>query len=269
MSNTIHKTTDVKVVLCDLDGVVWLAHQPIPGSVDAIARLRGAGIRVLFVTNNSFSTVAEQEKFLGDIGIPAVGDVLTSAMSAGSQVAVGENVMVVGGAGLIEEVSRVGARVVPALDVEPHMEFDAVVVGLHHQFTYQVLADAQRAVVRGARLIGSNSDPTYPTPDGPTPGGGSILAAIATASGVSPVITGKPHLPMAQLVRHICGDVLPSEMIMVGDRPSTDGAFARTIGCRFAQVSSGVSDDTGWTGGLADDLSCANLAAVADAVVGA
>ncbi|MCX6523102.1 MAG: hypothetical protein NTZ21_20790, partial [Actinobacteria bacterium] len=47
-----------EVVLLDLDGVVWLAHQAIPGSVEGIASLREAGVRVLFVTNNSGSTEA-------------------------------------------------------------------------------------------------------------------------------------------------------------------------------------------------------------------
>ena len=71
------------VVLCDLDGVVWLSHQPIAGSVEAIARLRAAGHRVLFVTNNSSARVEVQEAALESIGIPAAGDVLTSAQAAG------------------------------------------------------------------------------------------------------------------------------------------------------------------------------------------
>ena len=61
---------DPGAVLCDLDGVVWLAHQPIPGSVDAIARLRASGRRVVFVTNNSSAVVAAQEEALAAIGIP-------------------------------------------------------------------------------------------------------------------------------------------------------------------------------------------------------
>jgi ribonucleotide monophosphatase NagD (HAD superfamily) len=65
-------------VLCDLDGVIWLSHQPIDGSPEAIARLRAAGHRVLFVTNNSSAKVAEQEAALASVGIPADGDVLTS-----------------------------------------------------------------------------------------------------------------------------------------------------------------------------------------------
>ncbi len=238
---TMRKTVRPKVVLCDLDGVVWLAHQPIPGSVGAIASLREAGIRVVFVTNNSFSTYDEQVAALGSIGVPAEGDIVTSAMSAATAIKSGWRVLLCGSRGLIEEIGRVTDDVVVAYN-EPMAagDFDAVVVGFHREFNYQVLTDALTAVRGGAVLIGSNDDPTYPTPNGPIPGGGSILAAIEKASGVTPTVTGKPYKPMALLVRDMCGDVLPEEMVMIGDRSDTDGGFARTMGARFAMVLSGV-----------------------------
>jgi 4-nitrophenyl phosphatase len=238
---TMRKTVRPKVVLCDLDGVVWLAHQPIPGSVGAIASLREAGIRVVFVTNNSFSTYDEQVAALGSIGVPAEGDIVTSAMSAATAIKSGWRVLLCGSRGLIEEIGRVTDDVVVAYN-EPMAagDFDAVVVGFHREFNYQVLTDALTAVRGGAVLIGSNDDPTYPTPNGPIPGGGSILAAIEKASGVTPTVTGKPYEPMALLVRDMCGDVLPEEMVMIGDRSDTDGGFARTMGARFAMVLSGV-----------------------------
>lgn len=237
----MRKTVRPKVVLCDLDGVVWLAHQPIPGSVGAIASLREAGIRVVFVTNNSFSTYDEQVAALGSIGVPAEGDIVTSAMSAATAIKSGWRVLLCGSRGLIEEIGRVTDDVVVAYN-EPMAagDFDAVVVGFHREFNYQVLTDALTAVRGGAVLIGSNDDPTYPTPNGPIPGGGSILAAIEKASGVTPIVTGKPYEPMALLVRDMCGDVLPEEMVMIGDRSDTDGGFARTMGARFAMVLSGV-----------------------------
>ena len=237
----MRKTVRPKVVLCDLDGVVWLAHQPIPGSVGAIASLREAGIRVVFVTNNSFSTYDEQVAALGSIGVPAEGDIVTSAMSAATAIKSGWRVLLCGSRGLIEELGRVTDDVVVAYN-EPMAagDFDAVVVGFHREFNYQVLTDALTAVRGGAVLIGSNDDPTYPTPNGPIPGGGSILAAIEKASGVTPTVTGKPYEPMALLVRDMCGDVLPEEMVMIGDRSDTDGGFARIMGARFAMVLSGV-----------------------------
>lgn len=258
----MRKTVRPKVVLCDLDGVVWLAHQPIPGSVGAIASLREAGIRVVFVTNNSFSTYDEQVAALGSIGVPAEGDIVTSAMSAATAIKSGWRVLLCGSRGLIEEIGRVTDDVVVAYN-EPMAagDFDAVVVGFHREFNYQVLTDALTAVRGGAVLIGSNDDPTYPTPNGPIPGGGSILAAIEKASGVTPTVTGKPYAPMVKLVRELCGDVEADEMVMVGDRSDTDGGFARTLGARFAMVLSGVMDTVD---GVDADIVAADLAGVAE-----
>jgi len=248
-------------VLCDLDGVVWLAHQPIAGAVEGIARLRAAGHRVLFVTNNSAARVEAQEAALAAIGVPAHGDVLTSAMAAAQLVQPGERALVCGDDGVVQALQRRGVTV--AVDDEP---VDAVLVGFHRSFDFDGLARAARAVRRGARLIGTNDDATYPTPDGPIPGGGAILAAVETACGLKAVVAGKPYEPMATLVRAAVGDEAAARAVMVGDRPSTDGRFARLLGCRYAHVWSGVT----LRGALlepAPDLALDDLGAVADALV--
>jgi HAD superfamily hydrolase (TIGR01450 family) len=231
------------VVLLDLDGVVWLAHRPIRGSVAAIAALREAGVRVLFVTNNSFATLAMQEEALDAIGVPATGDVLTSAMAAASLVAPGSTALVAGGPGVIEALSINGVTCVSTEDEawDAQQRFDAVVVGFHRTFAYEGLRRAAAAVLAGAQLIGTNDDPTYPTPDGPIPGGGAIVAAVETAAGRRAVLAGKPHGPMADLVQRTVGVEAATSAVMVGDRGSTDGGFARRLGCRFAQVWSGVT----------------------------
>lgn len=248
-------------VLCDLDGVVWLAHQPIPGSADAVSRLRAAGHRVLFVTNNSSARVADQEAALSRVGITATGDVLTSAMAAACLLEPGERALVCGSIGIVEALERRGAQVVH----DGHV--DAVVVGWHRDFDYDGLRRAATAVMRGARLIGTNDDPTYPTPDGPIPGGGSILAAVSTAAGVVAMVAGKPHTAMAELVRAEVGEAASREAVMVGDRPSTDGRFARLLGCRYAHVHSGVTP-RGSTFEPVADIEAADLAGVADVIIG-
>ena len=234
----------IDTVLCDLDGVVWLAHQPIPGSVDAIAALRRSGRRVLFVTNNSFALLADHEAALAGIGVPAAGDVVSSSMAAASLVESGERVLVAGGPGVAEALQTRGVDTVLNTGQPVDAPIDAVVVGMHREFDYDRLAVAADVVRRGARLVGTNSDSTYPTPNGLLPGGGALLAAIASASGATPVVAGKPEQPMADLVSSMVDGVAgPStpRMLMIGDRPETDGLFARRLGCRFALVRSGVT----------------------------
>ena len=242
-------------ILCDLDGVVWLMHQPIAGSVNAIQLLKNAGHRVLFVTNNSYSVISDQENALAKIGIDAHNDVVTSSQAAGALLRKGERVLLGGGPGAVEAVKNAGAvlagRSDDQTDSEIDQEVDTVMVGFHPSFDYRGLTRLSQAVCNGARLIATNDDATYPTPRGLIPGGGSILASVVAASGVQPIIAGKPHQPMADLVRQVLGVTDLSDAWMVGDRPSTDGLFAQTVGCKFAQVLTGisslkdVSDDVG------------------------
>jgi len=150
--------------------------------------------------------------------------------------------------------------------------FDVVAVGLHRDFDYARLAAATAALHGGARLVGTNSDSTYPTPQGLAPGGGSILAAVSTASGRLPTIAGKPHQPMVDLVRTELGAAGPDDAdraarwLMVGDRSETDGLLAQRIGCHFAMVRSGVNGAGVDLGALSPTLDVADLAAVAAAL---
>ena len=240
-------------ILCDLDGVVWLSHEPIAGSVEAIAALSAVGHRVLFVTNNSYANVAQQEETLKSIGIPAKGDVLTSSGAAATLLKRSQRVLVAGGPGVVEAVEQVGAIVAgrtdddssPDAQLKTDANIDAVIVGFHGTFDFESMRRASAAVRSGAVLIGTNDDATYPTSTGVIPGGGSILAAIATASGVAPIVAGKPFAPMGELVRRTLGVNDLSSCWMVGDRYSTDGAFAKTIGAKFALVTSGIVDSAG------------------------
>lgn len=215
----------------DLDGVVWLREQVIPGVPEAVARLRAEGEQVLFVTNNSSEPIAVYEERLRRMGIPAEGGVVSSAVFAASLVPSGSVALVCGGPGVFEALHD--------RDVETVAEGDAdvVVVGYHREFDYDRLTVASTAVRRGARLIATNDDPTYPTPEGLLPGAGALVAAVATASEVPPVVAGKPHGPSVSYVRSIVGDV----GTVVGDRPETDGVFARELGYRFGLVLSGVT----------------------------
>lgn len=218
----------------DLDGVVWVSDAPVAGSPEAVERLRERGERVVFLTNNSSRTVEDNVERLRRIGVPAEGDdLLTSGQAAASLVPHGSSALVCAGPGVEEALRQRDVRIVRS------GEADFVVVGWHSDFGVERLAMATRAVLGGARLIGTNDDPTYPTADGIMPGGGAVLAAVAYAAQSEPVVAGKPHQPMASLLEDRVGDV----EVVVGDRPSTDGLLARRVGARFALVLSGVTTD--------------------------
>jgi HAD superfamily hydrolase (TIGR01450 family) len=242
----------------DLDGVVWLGDQPLAGAAGAVARLRAAGEPVLFVTNNSFARVADVEAKLAAHGIEAVGDVLTSALAAGALLQRDERVLVVGGPGVVESVERRGCRIVgtgPA---------DVVVVGYNPAFDYALMTAASTAVRDGARLVATNDDATYPTPLGPIPGGGAILASIERATGLAAEVAGKPHPPMADAVRARLG----TEGVVVGDRPDTDGRFAQALAYRFGLVLSGVTGAADLPVSPPADLIADDLAALVAEVLG-
>ena len=247
----------VRDVLCDLDGVVWRSSDEIPGAVEALNQLDSFGARVWFVTNNSNRPVQEYEARLNQMGLTGSGRVLTSALAAATLVNHSMRVMVCAGPGVWEAVVDQGA--IPVGAETAGISVDAVIVGLHREFDYVRLANASAAVRAGARLIGTNSDPTYPTPYGSAPGGGAILAAVSAAAATSPLLAGKPEEPMAQLVRRRLGDQWnPSTTVMIGDRPSTDGAFAQRLGIEYWAVGdlpAGESGDEFPTSRRAIDLS--------------
>lgn len=218
----------------DLDGVVWLTGRPIPGVDEAIARLRAAGVHVVFATNNSSPTRAELRRRLDHCGIGAADeDLLRSSDVAAGLLEPGTTALVLGDDGIIEALADRGIAVVPEGPA------DAVVVGWTRGFTFDSVDGAARAVREGARLIGTNEDPTFPTPDGLVPGAGALLAAVATAAEATPEVAGKPHRPTADALAAMVpeGDL----RVMVGDRPATDGALAGQLGIPFALVFTGVT----------------------------
>jgi glycerol 3-phosphatase-2 len=226
--------------MLDLDGVVWLADRPIPGSSDAVRRLRDAGERVVVVTNNSSLTLAQYLDKLERMGVPtAAEDLITSAQVAAGLVDAGSRALVVGGDGIREALSGRGVEVVDVTS-GPAPAVDTVVVGWTRAFDYDVLTRAMLAVRGGARLLGTNHDPTLPTPDGVLPGGGTLATAIAYASGVDPVFAGKPNQPTVDAARERFGSI----EVMVGDQPSTDGVLARRLGATWALVLTGVTRES-------------------------
>ncbi|MGH9225524.1 MAG: HAD-IIA family hydrolase [Acidimicrobiales bacterium] len=244
-------------VILDLDGVIWLAEEPIAGSPEAVGRLRRAGHRILFLTNNSNPTVNDLVEKLRDMGIETeASEIATSAQSAANLMDDGQTALVCGGQGIVDALED--KRVTPIREGKA----DAVIVGFHRDFDYKRLTAAFRSVIGGARLIGTNDDTTYPTPDGPVPGGGSILAAVAAAAGVEPTVAGKPYQPMADLVGTRLGTT--EDTVLVGDRPSTDGLMAELLDIPFLLVLSGVTAEEDVQEDAKPAAVAADLAALVD-----
>ena len=214
---------------------MWLSDTVIPGVPEAVARLREAGNTILFLTNNSSRCVGDLVEKFERMGIEVVADeIVTSAQAAATMLEPGSTALVCAGEGVREALDGRGVKTV---DSGPA---DAVVVGFHKEFDYDRLNAAYQAIRGGARLIGTNDDTTYPTPDGPIPGGGALLASVAAAAGVEPEVAGKPYQPMADAVLERIGGAA-DEGVVVGDRPDTDGLIAKRLGLPFALVFTGVS----------------------------
>ena len=243
---------------CDVDGVVWLAGRPLDGAADAVDLLGAAGFEVWFVTNNSSATHETLARRFRAAGIEPDDRLVTSADAAAALLAPGDSVLVGGEDGVREAVRTRGCDPVPiedALSGADRERFDAVVVGIHRSFDYRGMAAMARHIRRGSRFVATNDDPTYPSPDGLLPGGGAIVAAVASAAGASPEVAGKPHPAMSDLLRARLGGVAPAWVI--GDRASTDGRFAAALGSRFAHVTSDVGEAPGpgasvWADSLLD-----------------
>jgi glycerol 3-phosphatase-2 len=219
--------------LLDLDGVVWLDGKAIAGAPEAVTDLASAGQRVVFLTNNSGPTVAGYREMLDGAGVPIDSlELVTSAQAAASLLDPGSTAAVIGGPGIGEAVEERGVTV-----VAPSASPDAVVAGRTDRLDYNELAAAATAIRNGARFVATNTDATFPTGQGLLPGAGAMIAFLATASGRQPEVAGKPHQPTADLVQARYGAI----EVVVGDRPDTDGAFARRVRAKFVLVLSGVT----------------------------
>ena len=235
MSQVSARPAEASVWIIDLDGVLWLAGEPIGDVAGAVGALVAAGRRVVFATNNSSPTTAQLLRRLAKVGIDArPDDLITSARVAASLLAPGQRVHLLGERGLREALED---REVEIVDSGPH---DAAVVGWSRDFDFAALAAVSAVARDTGRLVATNGDPTHPTPEGLMPGSGALPAAVATASGITPEVAGKPHPPMVEYIRkHLLVD--GTSAVIVGDQPGTDGLLAERLGMPFALVDSGVT----------------------------
>jgi glycerol-1-phosphatase len=251
-------------LIVDLDGVVWLGGQPIEGAVDAVARARAAGTRVLFLTNDPQSSRPEQAARLAAVGIPAeANDVMTSAAAAARFLASrpdsrGRPTLVIGSPALRQEAEDAGLPTVPLAAAR---KADLVLIGGHVGFDYAELRAATLAIANGAAPYATGRDPYFPTPDGPQPATGAILAAIETAAGVTATVVGKPEPYIFEIARDALAGC--QRIAVVGDNLDTDIAGAKRSGLDAILVLTGSTSEADLDGAsVRPDLVLPSLAAL-------
>lgn len=227
-------------LLVDLDGVVWIGRETVPGAAETLAELLADGMEIVFVTNNSVKQPAAYAARLRRAGIDVSDNrVLTggaaTARLVAERVGTGGTAFVIGAPGFKETVAAAGLEL---LDGEAARSADAVVVSAHREFDYAELLTATRALQAGASLFGTSRDPTLPMPDGAWPGTGATLAAVETASGKRAVTAGKPEPYLFDQARALIPTA--SRVAIVGDRIASDIEGGRRAGLRTVLVLTGA-----------------------------
>lgn len=232
----------VKSIILDMDGVLWKAEEPI-GDLPAIfERLRASGLGVAFATNNGTRTPEQYVTRLAGFGVQAEAwQVVTSALGAahllGQKFPSGGPVFAIGEAGVMTALREKGFEPLP---LDRAGEAQAVVMGIDRGINFEKMREAALLVRRGLPFYATNDDRTFPTPRGEIPGAGAWLAVVTTASGVQPILAGKPAPYLIELARQRLG-TSKEETLVVGDRLETDIAGGQAAGCPVALVLSGVS----------------------------
>ena len=228
------------LVIFDLDGVIYLIDKPIDGAAQAVEKLRADGVAVAYATNNASRRAADVAALLSGMGVPAeAAEVLTSAGAAATLLAqdlpAGAPVLVVGAEALRAEVRDAGLTPVDTFEDGP----SAVVQGYGPDVGWRILSEAALSIRAGARWVATNTDRTLPSPRGPLPGNGSLVAVIRTALDREPdVVVGKPQPALFTTAASLSGAEHP---LTVGDRLDTDIEGAVSAGVDSLLVLTGVS----------------------------
>jgi 4-nitrophenyl phosphatase len=231
------------ILVFDLDGVIYRGDTAVPGAIPTLSHLTAAGHQPFFLTNNSTRSRRDYAEKLARMGYPATPEqVMTSAYATGlylrEQGAEGRRVFIIGEHGLAEEMTLAGLSVIP---LGSEQRADYVVVGLDRTLTFAKLQRAFQEVRAGATFIATNKDPTYPMEEGQEiPGGGSMVAALEYAVGLTPIAIGKPEpYTLLEILRLTASR--PEDAIMVGDRLDTDIRVGRRLGLTTVLPLTGVT----------------------------
>jgi glycerol-1-phosphatase len=228
-------------LLVDLDGVVWVGREMVPGSAEALRSLSSAGKEIVFVTNNPGKPAAEYARRLSEAGVAVSAERIVTAGEATAALAADSGAgdgtaFVIGAPAFHDTVAAAGLRL---LEGDAGCEADLVLVSGHRGFDYAELLTATRALQQGAALFATSRDPTLPMPGGAWPGTGAVLAAVETASGATAEIGGKPEPHLFEMARERIASA--ERVAMVGDRISSDIEGGRRAGLKTILALSGTT----------------------------
>ncbi len=235
-------TPKIKSLILDMDGVLWKADAPIGNLPAVFDHIRTRGLKVAFATNNGTRTPEQYVERLALFGVQAEPwQVVTSALGVAHLLSqkfpAGTPLFVIGESGMLQALRAKGFAL---LSVEEAEKAQAVVMGVDHGINYAKMSEATLLVRRGVPFYATNPDKTFPTPRGEIPGAGAWISVIVTATGIEPVIAGKPAPFLLDLARERL-ETGKDETLVVGDRLETDIAGGQAAGCPVALVLSGVS----------------------------
>jgi 4-nitrophenyl phosphatase len=235
----------IKHLILDMDGVLWRGETPMPGLAAFFAAMRQREMGFALATNNATKTAVMYTEKLARFGIDVPPEqIVTSAEATAGylrqEYEAGTAVYVVGDAGLHQAIAAQGFTIVTPEEARQGKEATAVVAGFSRNATYEIMAMGAQLINRGARFIGTNPDPSFPSEIGPLPGAGALLAFIETGTGVQPTLIGKPGPIMFQQAMRRMGG-LPENTAMVGDRLTTDILGGKNAGMQTILLLSGIS----------------------------
>lgn len=238
MENVVENIRSKAGYIIDMDGVIYHGNRLLPGVTDFLAWLEASGKRYLFLTNSSERTPKELQEKLKRLGIE-VGEehFYTSALATASFLSNQKpngSAYIIGDAGLIHALYSVGYSV---NNVNP----DYVVVGETHSYNFEKVELAVNLVIRGAKLIGTNSDISGPIEVGITPSTKALIAPIEIASGKKAYFVGKPNPLMMRIALKRLG-VKREDAIVIGDRMDTDVRSGLESDLDTLLVLSGITD---------------------------
>ncbi|HWJ82894.1 MAG TPA: HAD-IIA family hydrolase [Nocardioides sp.] len=226
------------LAMLDLDGVVYIAGDAVPGAAEHLAAARDLGMRTAYITNNAARPPADVARHLSELGVPAEpDDVVTSAQAAArillDRFGRGAPVVCVGGPGLAWALTDAGLTPVEADD-----DAVAVVTGYGPDVPWRAIMRAAVRIRDGLPWVASNTDATFPTEFGAAPGHGVLVDTLQRFADVEPVVAGKPQRPLLdETVRRVGGE----HPLMVGDRLDTDIEGAHNAGLPSLLVMTGVT----------------------------